>query len=402
MSVSLHKTLYVVPKGLDRNSDIMLFQYSDTRSLCAPAQKSSWACKRCKITPNAPNFTRNLSIPALARRKRSEIQCQTKSVGPSTFQKYKETSTNSSSYLDSLGDSDQNLSLNARDEDERHQSKNSERLWSAAGCIGTGVALMPIIAIGQGWDDAMLYIASYTLEFSMSGENLLMYLIIFNYFGIPRSLQPLGLRFGIPVILLARGTLIFAGGQLFQNSYWATLGFGSFLLLSSGSTFFYDRAETKKSPGKGEKGGISHVLSIFRSLKVSNDLDGNKFFTRRSGETLATPLFLALVCIEISDVIFALDSVPAVLSISSNLFNSYIANVLAVIGTRSLFFIAADSMAEIRFLPKALGIIMAFMGLKMIFCSAGYEMPVLPTMIFILTVISTSLGFSFAFPENDD
>lgn len=281
------------------------------------------------------------------------------------------------------------LDPNKLSADEMH-----EHWVSAIGWIGIAAAFVPIIGHHQGWDEALQYMAAYLVEYSMSVDNLFIFMMIFSHFGIPRSLQKRVLSWGILGAIITRGGMIVAGTQLIRRFRWMTLVFAALLLFSAGKMLLSDDDEAKA--GLEDNNWLSWLS---KQINLSEELDGDKFFIVHDGVRFATPLFLTLLCIEISDVIFAFDSVPAVLGISKDIMDIYLSNILAVQGLRSLFFIISNYLSDFRFLSQSLSVIIAFVACKMIGSAAGYEVPVVASLVFIISSLSAGVGLSIAFPE---
>ena len=208
-----------------------------------------------------------------------------------------------------------------------------------------------------GTDKAIEFYTGYIVEESMSIDNLFVFILIFSFFKIPDDYQHTALYYGIFGALIFRAIFIFAGAELMERFDIVIYIFGIILLIAALKTIF------KKS---GEEEEYKMAIWLSKVFKTSPELDGDKFFTRVDGKLIMTPLLLCVIVIELSDVIFALDSIPAVLAISTDTFIVYTSNIFAIMGLRSLYFTIKESMKSLRFLNYGLGIILAFVEFKLI------------------------------------
>ncbi len=255
-------------------------------------------------------------------------------------------------------------------------------------------ATVPIVGSMRGWDRALEFVAAYVVEYSLSVDNLFVFLLVFKYFSVPRESQGRVLQWGIIGALTLRGIMIAAGETLTKRFEVVTLVFAGLLLFSAGKLIF--------ATEEGDDGDLSNnaIVKFARSLvEVTDHFDGDRFFTLENGIKMATPLLLVLLCVELSDVVFALDSVPAALGISGDTAVVYISNILAVQGLRNLYFVLSDTIGDLRFLSQALAVVLGFVGAKMIAGVAGYNVPILPSLGVIAATLTAGIGFSVAFPE---
>lgn len=252
--------------------------------------------------------------------------------------------------------------------------------WSGA-WIALAAAFALLVLLWHGRAEALQFVTGYVVELSLSLDNLFVFLVIFRYFRVPDRHQHKVLFWGILGALLIRGVFIVAGVGLMHRFTWITYAFGA-LLVYSGLKLLRHGA-TKMQPEKNP------VLRLFRRvLPVTQDYVGGKFFVRR--ETLhATPLLLVLLVVETSDVLFAVDSIPAVLAITVNAFIVYTSNVFAILGLRSMYFALAGVMDLFHYLHYGLSVVLIFIGLKML----GSHYVDIPTVWALATVVSV-LGVS--------
>jgi tellurite resistance protein TerC len=254
-------------------------------------------------------------------------------------------------------------------------------VWIA---LGLGFALF--MYFWQGGQAAGEYFAGYLIEKSLSVDNVFVWAVIFSYFAVPPQYQFRVLFWGIFGALVLRAIFIFAGVALLENFNWVLYVFGAFLL--------YTAFKIARHSGTEVHPEQNPVLRVVRRLVPStNQYDGQKLFTLENGRRLATPLFTILVLIEATDVVFAVDSVPAILAISREPFIVFSANAFAILGLRSLYFLLAGMAGRFRYLNVGLGVILAFVGVKMLLAEF-YHLPVWASLSVIAVVLATAISAS--------
>jgi tellurite resistance protein TerC len=234
------------------------------------------------------------------------------------------------------------------------------------------------------------------IEKSLSVDNVFVWALILSYFKVPGRYQHRVLFWGIFGALVLRAVFIFAGVALIEKFEWILFVFGVFLLYTAFKLVRGD--EDEMDPG------ASPVLRLIKRVVPSTDeLDGQRLFTRVAGRRLATPLFAVLVLIEATDVIFAVDSVPAVLAVSHEQFLVFSSNAFAILGLRALYFLLADLHARFSNLQQGLAIILAFVGIKMIIAQEpiGYHIPTWLSLMVIALVLAVSIGSSLRTPVHE-
>ncbi len=225
--------------------------------------------------------------------------------------------------------------------------------------IAIGVAFTGVMALWFGGEAAGEYITGYLIEKSLSIDNVFVWAVLFSYFAVPKEYQFRVLFWGIFGALVMRAMFIFAGVALIERFEWVLYIFGAFLIVTA--VRIARHSETEVHPDKNP------VLKLMqRVLPSTSEYDGQKMFTRRSGKRLATPLFIVLVLVETTDVVFAVDSVPAILAVSREPFIVFASNAFAIMGLRALYFLLAGMAGRFRYLNIGLGFILAFVGLKML------------------------------------
>ena len=237
------------------------------------------------------------------------------------------------------------------------------------------------------------FFTGYVIEYSLSMDNMFVFIMIFAYFGVPRMYQPKILTWGILGAVVMRLILIFAGVELLTHFHWLLYVFGGILIYTAAKMAFQGDEET--DPGKNP---VLKLLGKFMPLD-KEDKSGD-FFVKKNNIWHATTLFATLLVIETSDVIFAVDSIPAVLGISQETFVVYTSNVFAVVGLRSLYFLLASIMDLFRFLKPAVSIILCFVGVKML-GEHWFTISPLVSLGVILGVLALSMLLSIMFPKKE-
>lgn len=221
---------------------------------------------------------------------------------------------------------------------------------------------------GYGWEATIKYLAAWVLEYSLSVDNIFVIAVIFGYFRVPAHLQHRVLFWGILGALLMRGGMIVAGVELVKRFEWLNYLFGAFLIYTAYKMF---------RSGEGEE-DVAHSPAVRlaqKLFKVTHEYHGSRFFIKVDGARVATPLFLALLVVEFTDVIFAVDSIPAVLGITQDPFIVFTSNVFAILGLRSLFFAIAAALGSFRYLKTSLVFVLAFIGVKMLLMGVHHLHP---------------------------
>jgi len=243
-----------------------------------------------------------------------------------------------------------------------------------------------------GKDKALEFLTGYVIEYSLSVDNIFVFILIFTYFAVPEKYQHKVLFWGILGAIVMRGIFIFAGVALINRFHWIILIFGGFLVFTGFKMLVQKDAQVdpERNP----------VVKFFRKfLPVSDELHGSKLFIRKNRRTFATPLFLVLLIIESSDLIFAVDSIPAVLAISKETFIVYTSNIFAILGLRSLYFAVAGIMGYFRFLKVGLALVLSFVGLKMLASYFSFEIPILLSLTVIISILFFSILASIVIKE---
>lgn len=266
-------------------------------------------------------------------------------------------------------------------------------IWSAA-----WVALSLVFAallwwwltsrFGRAVADArtLEFVTGYLIEKSLAIDNIFLFLTIFTYFALPSEFQKRALMIGIVAAIVLRALLIFAGSYLIEQFHWVLYLFGAFLVITGIKMWW--------SAGKEASLGDNPVLRILRRLiRVSPSYDGERLFTRHDGVRMATPMLLIVVLIGITDVIFAVDSIPAIFAITDDPFIVLTSNIFAVLGLRAMFFLLADMADRFHLLPYGLAVILLFVGIKMLIADV-FHIPPLISLLAILGILAATIFLS--------
>jgi tellurite resistance protein TerC len=257
-------------------------------------------------------------------------------------------------------------------------------IWSAV-WITLGLIFNIFVYLEFGKTKALQFLTGYVIEYSLSVDNIFVFILIFTYFSVKAQYQHKILFWGILGALVMRGIFIFAGITLINKFHWIVIVFGGFLVFS-GIKMLFQKEEISVEPEK------NRIVKLFRKFfPVTETLHGESLFIRQNKRLFATPLFLVLLVIESSDLIFAVDSIPAVLAISQDTFIVYTSNIFAILGLRSLYFAVSGIMGLFRFLKVGLAIVLAFVGFKMLASYIHFEIPILVSLAIIVSILLVSI-----------
>ena len=249
-----------------------------------------------------------------------------------------------------------------------------------------------VVAQTQGPDRALDFLTGYLIEYSLSVDNIFVFVLIFAYFKVPPISHHRVLVWGIVGALVMRGIMIWLGVNLVERFHFVLYIFGAFLVLTAIRMAFGKRDETEF--------GESWVLRICRKLvPVTPEFRESHFTARIDGRLMLTPLALVLLVIDVMDLIFAVDSIPAVFAITTDTFIVYTSNICAILGLRSLYFLLANLMNRFIYLKTGLSIILGFVGLKMIF-SHVYPIPNYLSLLVIIVILALTIGISIVVTKN--
>ncbi|CAN5565316.1 TerC family protein [soil metagenome] len=239
--------------------------------------------------------------------------------------------------------------------------------WSLVWVV-MGTSFGGVIWWLEGGTLATEYITGYLIEKSLSVDNIFVFALIFSYFAVPLKFQHNVLFWGIFGALVFRALFIFAGVALLDRFHWMIYVFGAFLIITGIRMFFHKGEDIHP-----ERNPVLKALR--RVLPISNDYDEAKFFTVENGVRMATPLLAVLVVVETTDIIFAVDSIPAILAITQDQFLVFSSNAFAILGLRALYFLLAGIMDRFIYLKTGLAVVLVYVGVKMLLGGAGFDIP---------------------------
>ena len=275
-----------------------------------------------------------------------------------------------------------------------HEIKIKEALiWSAV-WIGLALAFNYGIYVFLGKEKAIEFLTGYVIEKSLSIDNLFVFIMLFTYFNVNTKYQHKVLFWGILGALVMRAIFIFAGVALINKFHWIIYVFGVVLVFTGIKMLFHK--DEKIDPDKNP------LVRLFKKFfPVTDQEHGDKFFVKINGRTLATPLFIVLLIVEFTDLIFAVDSIPAILAITNDTFIIFTSNVFAILGLRALYFALAGITKYFYYIKYGLSAILVFVGIKMTIVDF-YKIPILYSLFTIATILFISVLVSLAFPKKTD
>jgi tellurite resistance protein TerC len=269
-----------------------------------------------------------------------------------------------------------------------------QALLSSGFWIALALGFAVLVHHWLGPTKAIEFVAGYVVEEALSVDNLFVFILIFSYFKVPPDQERTVLFWGILGALIMRGIFIASGVALVNRFHWILYLFGAFLVWV-GFRLMFGGQEKEIDPSRNV------VLRLVRRvLPVTDSYEGRKFLIRREGRLFATPLLLVLLVVETTDVIFATDSIPAILAITRDPFIVYTSNVFAILGLRSLFFALSGLMKVFHYLHYGLAVVLVFIGAKML-VSSRFEMPTWAALAVIAVVLGLSVLASVLFPSKE-
>ncbi len=277
------------------------------------------------------------------------------------------------------------LDLGIVNKKEKAISFKESILWVAF-WSSLAMAFNGLVYYWFGAEKAFEFMTGYVIEWSLSVDNLFVFIVIFNFFNVPKQYQHRVLFWGILGALVLRGAFIVMGVTLFTKFEWMIYVFGGILVFTGLKMLFSSDDDPKLDRN-------IFVRACKRFLPVTEEYHGKRFFVKSKGSWLATPLFIVLVVVDFTDLVFAVDSIPAVLSISSDPFIVYSSNVFAILGLRSLFFALSGMMDIFRYLKYGLSIILSFVGIKMLI-SHYVHIPVEWALFVVVMILAVSIMIS--------
>lgn len=275
-----------------------------------------------------------------------------------------------------------------------HQISLREALLSSAGWIGLALLFDGWIYVAHGGSAAAVdFLAAYVIEKSLSVDNIFLFILIFRSFQVPAKLQHRVLYYGVVGALVLRGAFIFGGVALLTHFHFVLYLFGLFLVITGIRMMW--------KPGRfGDPGQNFLVRSVRRWFPVTDNFEGPRLVVHRNSQWLMTPLFLALIAVEVSDLLFAVDSVPAVLAITRDTFLAYTSNVFAILGLRSMYFALAHTLPKFRYLHQGLALVLVFIGAKMLLTEL-VKIPSWVSLAGVCVILGVAATLSVLSPANE-
>lgn len=264
-------------------------------------------------------------------------------------------------------------------------------IWSAI-WIMLATIFAGIVFAMQGTKPGLEFVTGYLIELSLSVDNLFVFLLIFSYFKVPTRYQHRVLFWGLLGALVLRLTMIFLGATLIKHFEWILYLFGAFLVYTGINMF---REENKDI--QPEKNPIVRLVTRF--IPLTRNYHEEKFFTRVDGRRLGTLLLLVLVIVEVADLVFAVDSIPAIFAVTTNTFIVYTSNVFAILGLRSMYFLLAGVVERFHYLRLGLAIVLTFIGVKMLIVIGHVEVPIVISLLVVVTTLLASVVASLLWPR---
>lgn len=272
-----------------------------------------------------------------------------------------------------------------------HEVKIKEALiWSAV-WISLALAFNYGIYHFMGKEKAIQFLTGYVIEKSLSVDNLFVFIMIFTYFNVETKYQHKVLFWGILGALIMRAIFIFAGVALINQFHWIIYVFGGFLVFTGVKMIFQS-----EKPIEPDKNPLVRLFKKF--FPVTDKMHDGKFFVKINSRTFATPLFIVLLIVEFTDLIFAVDSIPAILAITNDTFIIFTSNVFAILGLRALYFALAGITKYFHYLKYGLAAILVFVGVKMTIVDF-YKVPITYSLMVIASILVISVLLSIAFPQ---
>lgn len=263
-----------------------------------------------------------------------------------------------------------------------HKNLRKTALIESSIWIGIALIFNAWFASTYGSDLGIEFLTGYLVEKSLSVDNLFVILLIFSSFKIPIQYQHRVLFYGVLGAVFLRAFFIIVGARLLQHFHWILYVFGAILLITA---IKFLRETDEKIDARENRS----IRLVKRLMPTTNRISGNRFFIFENGVRKATPLFLALVVIEVTDLIFAVDSIPAVFAVTQDAFVAFASNILAILGLRALYFVLADWVANLRYLKPGLAAILAFIGAKMLLTDF-FKIPNWISLLVISAILTTS------------
>lgn len=267
-------------------------------------------------------------------------------------------------------------------------------IWSVV-WVTLALTFAAIVFWRQGTQKGLEFVTGYLIELSLSIDNLFVFLLIFSYFKVPNKYQHRVLFWGVLGALIMRLTMIFIGAALIQRFEWIIYIFGAFLVYTGFKMFRQEDTEIQP-----ENNPLVRVLT--RYVPIARHYEEEKFFTTFNGRHTGTLLLLVLLIVEVTDLIFAVDSIPAIFAITTDTFIVYTSNVFAILGLRSMYFLLAGVVEKFHYLKMGLAIVLTFIGAKMLIVAAGVHLPIWISLTVVAIVLLGSVAASLIWTKESE
>jgi TerC family integral membrane protein len=274
-----------------------------------------------------------------------------------------------------------------------HTIKYREAVTWSAVWITLAMIFAGLVFWYQGSQRGLEFLTGYLIELSLSVDNLFVFLLIFSYFKVPSKYQHRVLFWGVMGALVMRLTMIFVGAALINRFNWIIYIFGAFLVYTGIKMFKQEELDIQPEDNP-------LVRAVTKYIPITRHYEEQKFFTRQNGRLTGTLLLLVLVIVEVTDLVFAVDSIPAIFAITTNTFIVYTSNVFAILGLRSMYFLLAGVVEKFQYLRMGLAIVLTFIGTKMLVVAFGIHIPIWASLIFVGSVLLSSVAASLIWPKD--
>jgi len=277
-----------------------------------------------------------------------------------------------------------------------HRESHSVSIREAAGWTIAWITMALLFAVGLWWrsgsDRALEFVAGYLIEYSLSMDNIFVFVLIFTFFAVPPAYQHRVLFWGILGALVMRGLMIAAGAALIERFEWIIYIFGGFLVFTGIRMAFH-----KDEAVHPENNPLIRLVTRF--VRVTPKFEGDRFFVRDAAGLAATPLFVVLLMVESTDLIFAVDSIPAIFAVTRDPFIVFTSNVFAILGLRSLYFVLQGAVDKFHYLKIGLAAVLTFVGAKMLL-GHWYHIPTVASLAIIASLLGTAIVVSLLRPPH--
>jgi tellurite resistance protein TerC len=278
-----------------------------------------------------------------------------------------------------------------------HRKSHTVGFKEALGWTAAWIALALSFNLGiwhfAGGAKALEFFTGYVIEYSLSADNVFVFALLFSYFAVPAHYQHKVLFWGILGALVMRLGMILLGAALIAKFAWIIYVFGAFLVVTGIKMLL--KSDEEIHP---ERNPLVRLFKRF--FPVAPAFRGDRFFVRENGVLMATPLFVVLLMVEFTDVIFAVDSIPAIFAVTTDSFIVYTSNVFAILGLRSLYFALAGVMDKFHYLKTGLGVVLSFVGVKMLLAHTAYKIDTLVSLAVIVAILATAVVVSLLRPRH--